>query len=201
VELSQEHEWVMKAKEGDDAAFARIVEAYQRPIYNLAYRMLGGATEAEDAAQEVFLRAYTHLDSYAPSYKFSSWILSIASHYCIDLLRKCQNQSVSMEEIDGLRWIPNDSPRPEPQALERDQERSIRRLLAELPEHYRLAVVLHYWEGLSYEEIAEVTDDSESAIKSRLYRARRRLAELLTEDGVIVEALGHEQRRAAENAP
>ena len=84
----QERLWVLRAQQGDERAFSQIVEAYQRPVYNLAYRMLGSAGDAEDAAQEVFLRAYSHLESYDPARKFSSWILSIASHFCIDRLRR-----------------------------------------------------------------------------------------------------------------
>ena len=87
-----ESNWIQQARAGDQAAsadaFSRLVEAYQTPIYNLAYRMLGNRTEAEDAAQETFIRAYTRLDTYDPGRKFSSWLLSIASHYCVDVLRR-----------------------------------------------------------------------------------------------------------------
>ena len=76
------------ARAGDQSAFGRLVIAYQTPVYNLAYRMLGNAAEAEEAAQETFLRAYTHLRSYDPQRPFRSWLLSIASHYCIDRLRR-----------------------------------------------------------------------------------------------------------------
>ena len=80
--------WIVRARRGDDEAFSRLVEAYQRPVFSVCYRMLGDAAEAEDAAQETFIRAYTCIDSYDPSRKFSSWLLAIASHYCIDLLRR-----------------------------------------------------------------------------------------------------------------
>src|SRR2546423_1352450 len=83
---------------GDRAAYSRLVEVYQVPVFNLAYRMLGDAHEAEDAAQETFLRAYTHLNSYQPDRKFSSWLLSITSHYCIDRLRRQRVNWMSLEE-------------------------------------------------------------------------------------------------------
>jgi len=84
----QEIIWLEKARRGDREAFGRLVEAYQGPVYNLAYRMLGNAAEAEDAAQETFVRMYTRLHTYRPEHKLSSWVLSIASHYCIDRLRR-----------------------------------------------------------------------------------------------------------------
>lgn len=86
--MSSEAEWIELARKDDQAAFGRLVTAYQTSVYNLSYRMLGNAGEAEEAAQEAFLRAYTHLGSYDAGRPFRSWLLSIASHYCIDRLRR-----------------------------------------------------------------------------------------------------------------
>ena len=97
-----EKTWVRRAIAGDQAAFTKLVEAYQSPVYNLAYRLLGNSLEAEDAAQEAFIRAYTHLQSYDPARKFSSWLLSIASHYCIDVLRRRRANLVSMEDLPPM---------------------------------------------------------------------------------------------------
>ncbi len=167
---------MVKAQQGDQEAFARLVEAYQVPVYNLAYRMLGVATEAEDATQETFLRVYTRLKTYDPSRKFSSWILSIASHYCVDRLRR-RRGAVSMEEVESWRWMADEGLAPEDKALQRERDRSIREVLATLPEPYRLVIILRYWHNLSYEEIAEITDSTESAVKSRLHRARQAVLE------------------------
>ncbi|MGQ9585174.1 MAG: sigma-70 family RNA polymerase sigma factor [Anaerolineae bacterium] len=81
-----EQGWIEQARGGDLAAFERLVEAYQRPIYNLTYRMLGNPMDAEDAVQETFLKAFSRLDTYDARRKFSSWILTVASHHCIDRL-------------------------------------------------------------------------------------------------------------------
>src|SRR5512136_260767 len=89
---------VRAALRGNATAFTRLVEAYQRPVYNLAYRMLGDTEEAEEAAQEAFLRAYTQLGTYQAGRKFSSWLLSIASHYCIDRLRRRRLTWLSIEQ-------------------------------------------------------------------------------------------------------
>ena len=195
----EERLWVLRAQRGDQASFAKLVEAYQVPVYNLAYRMLGRATEAEDAAQETFLRAYKRLDTCDPQLKFSSWILSIASHYCVDRLRRRRGQTLSMEEIESWRWVPDERPRPEEQTLGRERAQVIRLLLDRLPVPYRLVIILLYWYDLSYEEIAEVTESTQSAVKSRLHRARRAMASMIADSPEVEAAAEHEGRRASEN--
>ncbi len=181
--LDQELDWVLRAQRGDEHAFAQLVEAYQSPIYNLAYRMLGSSAEAEDATQEAFLRVWTKLDTYDPSRKLSSWMLSVASHHCIDRLRRRRGGQVSMEEIMASRWLPADEPKPEDATLSQEQREQVRTLLQYLQPQYRLVVMLRYWQDKSYAEIAAITGTTESAVKSRLHRARRAMAELLAEAG------------------
>jgi len=176
VGADQEREWVLGAREGDQACFGKLVQAFQGPVYNLAYRMLGNSAEAEDAAQETFLRVYRRLDSYDPQRKLSSWILSIASHYCIDCLRKRRGVMVSMEEINSWRWVPDDRPKPEERVMDVEASDAMRQMLDGLPPQYRLVIVLRYWQDLSYAEISEVTGASISAVKSRLHRARQMMA-------------------------
>ena len=172
-----EAQWVAKAKRGDRVAFAKIVEAYQGPIYNLCYRMLGDRTEAEDAAQEAFIKVFLKLDSYDESRKFSSWLFSIASHYCIDRLRKRRVQLVSWDELPPWRWSPSDGkPQPEEAMVQVETSQEIRDLIEALPPEYRAAVVLKYWHEMPYEEIAKTLDTTVSAIKSRLFRARKMMA-------------------------
>src|SRR6478672_10715884 len=89
---------VLRIMDGDNVAFVTLVERYKRPVYSLAYRLLGNPTDAEDAAQETFVRAYTRLSSYQLWSKFGSWLLSITSHWCIDFLRR--RRSVSLDEIE-----------------------------------------------------------------------------------------------------
>jgi len=174
----EEAKWVAQAKAGDSVAFAKIVEVYQRPIFNLCYRMLEDVTEAEDAAQEVFIRAFLKLHSYDESRKFSSWLFSIASHYCIDKLRKRRMQWISWEELPPWRWLPSDDkPQPEEAMVEVETTQELHGLLNTLPPDYRAAVVLKYWHDMPYEEIAEALDTTVSAIKSRLFRARKMMAE------------------------
>jgi RNA polymerase sigma-70 factor (ECF subfamily) len=178
--MDQEQTWIQRALQGDQAAFGQLVRAYERPVYNLAYRMLGNCEEAEDAAQETFVRAYTRLATYQPERKFVNWLLSVASHYCIDRLRRhSRAPQVSLDDELSPLWMASDAERPD-QVVDRKQEQEmVRKVLATLPPDYRAAVVLRYWYDMSYEEIATTTGSTESAIKSRLHRARQMMAEQL----------------------
>jgi RNA polymerase sigma-70 factor (ECF subfamily) len=141
--------------------------------------MLGGdVVEAEDAAQETFLRAYTKLNSYNAGRKFSSWLFSIASHYCIDRLRQRRYQFIGWDELPGPDQAVLSSPEPQPEAaaMDREERATLHSLLNTLPPDYRAATILRYWHELSYEEIAETLNTSVSAIKSRLFRAKQMMA-------------------------
>jgi RNA polymerase sigma-70 factor, ECF subfamily len=176
VEAEQEHQWVLQARHGNQEAFARLVQAYQTPVYNLAYRMLGSPADAEDATQETFVRAYTRLNTFEAGRKLSSWILSIAAHYGVDRLRRRHGAQMSVEETESLQWIADGKPKPEEQVIEREQNKSVHHVLEALPAQYRIVIVLRYWQDLSYQEIAEITESTESAVKSRLHRAREMMA-------------------------
>jgi RNA polymerase sigma-70 factor (ECF subfamily) len=177
----QELQWIAAARRGDRHAFSKLVQAYQIPVYNLAYRMLGNAQEAEDAAQETFLRAYKRLNTYLPEKKFSNWILSIASHHCIDLLRRRRFQWLSIEDDPVTAWLSSNEEQPDAAALRGERAEEVRALLERLEPSYRAPLVLRYWHDLSYKEIAGVLDLTEPAVKTRLHRARLQMAALLEE--------------------
>jgi RNA polymerase sigma-70 factor (ECF subfamily) len=187
--LDNEQVWLEQARRGDKDAFGRLIEAYQGPVYNLAYRMLANSGEAEEAAQEAFIRAYTRLNSYDPAHKFSTWLLSITSNYCIDQIRKRRAVLLSLDEpLAPHPALHSDSNKgPEAQFLAQEREDLVQSLLNELPAEYRQAVVLRYWYDMSYEEIAEIQETSVSAVKSRLFRARRQLADAGLERGTVAE--------------
>ena len=171
--MDQEQNWILRARTGDVEAFTRLVEAYRTPVYNLAYRMLGNAVEAEDAAQETFIRVYTRLHTFDVNRKFSSWLLSIASHYCIDRLRRRRMKLLSLEDVAFSGHLASDVGRPEETVARDERDRQVHQILDRLPKDYRAAVVLCYWYDFSYREIAQMLDTTESAIKSRLFRARQ----------------------------
>lgn len=176
-----EQDWITQARAGDETAFSPLVETYQTAVYNLCYRMLGEPQEAEDAAQETFLRAYAQLRRYDPTRSFKTWLLSIASHHCIDRLRKRRQTWVSIED-DELPPHPNlrePNPGPEETTVRREQSAVIQKHLARLAPEDRRMIVMRYWYDLSYEEIGQATGATVSAVKSRLHRARGSLAEML----------------------
>ena len=130
-----------------------------------------------------FIRAYNNLDRYDTNRSFKTWLLSIASNHCIDRLRKRRLKYLSLDEplpTSMQLAVSSDIPNPEVQAARNERSEYIQELLTELPEDDRAGIILKYWYDYSYAEIAEVLDTTESAIKSRLFRARRALAELLT---------------------
>jgi RNA polymerase sigma-70 factor (ECF subfamily) len=180
--VSQENDvlWVQQTLAGDPQAFGELVQRYERDVFNLTYRMLNNRGEAEDAAQEAFLRAYSNLDRYDQNRSFKTWLLSIASNHCIDRIRRRRLTWLSLEEpLPPHPALTSDMPGPEEATLSNEKSMLVQELLDELSPDYRLAVVLRYWYDYSYAEIAEMLDTTESAIKSRLFRARQALAKEL----------------------
>ena len=188
--LVNESEWLIKAQRGDAEAFTCLLEAYQRPVFNLCYRMLGNAQDAEDAAQETFLRAYQYLKRYDNSRPFSTWLLSIAAHYAIDQIRKRKMQIVSVEELP-VPDLPEPSPGMELNLSKKEEQQRIKAVIGVLDAADRAAVVMYYWYDFSYEEICQALSLSMSALKSRLHRARRVMAE---------EWLKHQPAPASQNS-
>ena len=179
--MNDENAWVLQAQRGDDEAFTQLVETYQKPVYNLCYRMLGEPEVAEDAAQETFLRAYQNLQRYDNSRSFGTWILSIAAHYCIDRLRKRKFSvfSLDIEDEDGMPFeLPDPaSPDPEVESTKREDRDHLHLLLKDLDDTDRAAVIMRYWYDYSEVEIAQSLNLTVSAVKRRLHRSRRELAE------------------------
>jgi len=195
-----EHEqlWVDQARTGDAEAFSHLVEAYQRPVFNLAYRMLGNPTEAEDAAQETFLRVYAKLGQYDPERKFSTWILSIANNHCIDRLRKRRVTLLSIDDNPVLQNLEGDSILPEHAVLQREQAQELQALLGKLAPDYRTPLILRYWQEYSYQEIADTMQISLSAVKTRLFRARQQLGEIYQEAQTLQVAVPARSRQPSD---
>jgi RNA polymerase sigma-70 factor (ECF subfamily) len=189
--LTDEQVWIRRACAGDHQAFAHVVQAYQGPVYNLCYRVLGDVEEAEDATQETFLRVYTNLHRYDHNKRFLNWILTIASNYCIDLLRKRRHLWNSLDDVPVSESLSTSNETTEHQIERGEQAAAIQRLLNRLPPDYRIPLVLLYWYDFSYEAIAETLQLSVPAVKSRLHRARHRLAEWLPSDPAFASEASH----------
>jgi len=172
----QEALWIEKALQGDDNAFGFLVEQYQKPVFSLCYRMLGNSNDAEDAAQESFIRAYRYLKKFDRNRSFATWLLSIASHYCIDRMRKRHLPTVSTDVLPAEIIADRNAPNPERVFRGQEKEVLIQNLMEGLKPIDRAAVILRYWHEYSEVEIAEALDLTVSAVKSRLYRSRQALA-------------------------
>lgn len=195
---SAELDWLKKAHKGDDLAFSYLVEAYQRPVYNLCYRMLGNAGDAEDAAQETFIRAYKALHRYDPSRKFSTWLLSIASNYCIDQHRRRKLPTFSYDALE-TPILPDKGIGMETKMMQDEHQEQVSALLEKLSPKDKAAIVMRYWYEYSYEEIAESLEMSVSAVKSRLHRSRKELADnwLVSQEESLTVERTHYERSAA----
>jgi RNA polymerase sigma-70 factor (ECF subfamily) len=192
AEMHEDTTLVRRTLAGDQEAFAALVEKYKDAVFNVAYRMLGNATEAEDVAQETFVRAYTQLKTYKDSHRFSTWLLSIASHLSIDQLRRRRFLALPLENVPFLEWIADAGPSPEQSALRGEVADEMQSVLDALPPKYRAVLVLRYWYDFSYEEIADALTMTPALVKARLHRARELVARTMKAQGLNVNP-GYEE--------
>jgi RNA polymerase sigma-70 factor (ECF subfamily) len=179
TEAQQEQACVEAVKAGDANAFQFLVEAHQSRVYNLALRMLGNEQEAQDAAQDAFVQAYTRLASYKAEWRFKTWVMAITSNLCIDRLRRRRIEPLAFSdhsEDPDVEFVSHE-PQPDVVADRHERRTLIHTLLQQLPAADRSMVVMFYWGDMSYDEIARMTGASVNAVKSRLFRARRALAQ------------------------
>jgi RNA polymerase sigma-70 factor (ECF subfamily) len=190
--VTDDKAWALRAQQGDEEAFTLLVEAYQKPVYNLCYRMLGEPEAAEDAAQDTFLKAYQNLARFDIERPFATWLLSIAAHHCIDKLRRKRFPSFSIDEDedeDEQMEIPDrHAPDPEAEAISKQDREHLQGLLQKLEPLDRAAIVMRYWHEASEVEIAETLNLTVPAVKSRLHRARRALASLWEKESTRPQA-------------
>ena len=183
MEANDDLRLIERARRGDHAAFGQLVERYKESIYRLTYRILRQPGDAEDAAQEAFVRAYVAIDSFNPQFRFYTWLASIAQHVCFRSLRSRDWRVVSVDPamVRASRAHLEDG--PEIGLLLRERDEAIRGLVDRLPGKYRQVLILRHWHELSYEEIAHTTELSLSAVKTRLHRARQMLASAMAARG------------------
>lgn len=173
---------IARCQRADVAAFNEIVARYKTKIYNYLYRMTGNAEDAEDLAQEVFVRMYTNIHAFRAEASLSTWLFRIAGNLCIDAFRRNKKQrgavvsldaSLSEDESEGAtRDIPDSTLAPETLFARKELGMQIETALAKLPHKLRSAVILHDIEGLPYEEIAAVEKIPVGTVKSRIFNAR-----------------------------
>jgi RNA polymerase sigma-70 factor (ECF subfamily) len=178
---------VAMSKEGDQPAFAELVNRYESKIYSLAHKMMGNREDAADVLQEAFLDAYKSLSHFKEKAKFSTWLYRIATNVCLMKLRKRKEALISLdeplltEEGEYLREIPDWSTNPEAVVLNKELKQMMDEAIKALPPVYKSAFVLRNLEGLSNAETSKVLGESLATVKSRLHRARIFLRERLSQ--------------------
>ncbi len=185
--MDPDAELMLRVKRGDLPAFEELVQKYKHPVINIIYRLLHDLDEAEDLAQNVFVRVYQSAARYEVSAKFSTWIFTIARHLCLnEIRRRSRHPAQSLEssqtesEDSAPRQYPDDKITGPPQAfLNRELEQKIQEALASLPDKQRLALAMCQENELSYEEMAKILGCSLSATKSLIHRGRETLKEKL----------------------
>ena len=169
---------------GNNDDFEEIVNRYKNLVYSIILRQTKDNEEANDLAQDVFLKAYKNLASYTPAFKFSTWIMRITSNHIIDQHRKKKLDTVSYEaytEESGV-GIAGVSASPEAAYLKQEASDRISKILADLPDMYKIPVVLYHQEGLSYQEISDKIGEPISKVKNRIFRGRKMLKSLMAEE-------------------
>jgi RNA polymerase sigma-70 factor (ECF subfamily) len=169
-------ELVRQIQSGDDAGFDELMRRYKRPVMNFAFRMLGNAEDAEDIAQDIFVRVYQKLNTYRTETKFSTWLFAMARNAAIDRMRwRARHPTKSIESTPEIAMVSGTT-----EAVgAREIGGQIAAAVARLPEDQRTALVLCEYRGMSYAEIAGVMRCSQKSVESRLYRAKQTLREAL----------------------
>jgi len=165
---------------GDYAPASVLFDRYSSRIYNFAYRFLRNNEAAEDATQEVFMKMMNRAHQFNGEAKLSTWLFSITANLCRDYLRKADNKS--KEDEDTLVTIPSSDDSPEEQLAQRQEAERVRRALDMLTPEQKEAILLSRYQGLSYQEIAQISGCSEGAVKTRVFRAMEALKRILVED-------------------
>lgn len=173
-----DEELVRRCLAGEGAAFDTLVRRYQHRIYRLAYRLTQDAEEANDLAQEIFVRAYERLHTFHQEAAFQPWLYRVATNWCLNALKKRRPPSLSLEtgastdEEETSLEIPDEATDPARMVETTALQAEVQRAMATLPLKYRMAVVLRHAEGLSYEEIAETLQLPLGTVKTHLFRAK-----------------------------
>lgn len=183
----QEEDLVRRVQGGDDLAFDRLVELCAPRVYALAFRMIGNSEDAQDVAQEAFVRAYQAIPRFRLDASFATWLHRIVANVCHDELCRRRRRPITFTEVtdneDSPSPLESETTRetPETAMLSREREQSLQQALAKLPEIYRMVVILHDVQGMDYQEMADVLRTEMGTVKSRLNRGRNMLRQIILE--------------------
>lgn len=178
---------IKRCKRGEEAAFAEILQRYRGPIYSLCFRMTRNSEDANDLAQEVFIKVFGLLDRFDEQYAFSSWLFRIATNHSIDHLRRNRLRFLSLDGVtgrDGEEYelqLPHKGPAPDTMLERKQAIQRLEEVIADLPPHYKAVTLLRHDQHLSYEEIAEILQLPLGTVKARIHRARNLIQQMLKE--------------------
>ena len=196
---STDEELVTRSMGGDLDSFNQLVLRWERPIYALAYRVIGREEDARDVCQETFLRAFRALNGFKGQAKFSSWLYRIALNLCRDWIRRERRQPIAQapEGVDIIELAGESTPSESIEDLvaRREIGRAVARAMAELPDEQRTAIILKEYHGLTFQEIADMLDCPLSTVKTRLYQGLSVLRRQLARDGVPEDTTGQRARQ------
>lgn len=179
LDLQDDEQLVEQVRRGSQSAFSLLVQRNQGAIYSLCYRMVGDPGEAEDLAQEAFLRLYRSVGSFRRGARLRPWLHRIAVNVCLDALRRRRESTVPLDALLEVERQPRAERRdemPEQACLSYETRAEVQQGLLGLPAEYRAVLVLRYLEDLSYREISEMLDVPVSTVETRLFRAKKMLA-------------------------
>jgi len=176
---------VSRAKEGDQKAYAELMQRYKDSIYFMALKMVNNKDDAMDLTVETFGKAFENLGKYKPDFAFSTWLFRIATNNCIDFIRKKRLNVVSLNSLtdqDGEERqfeIRSENLNPEETSIKKQENEKLKNIVEQLPSRYRTLIILRYFEEQSYEEIAQQLDLPLGTVKAQLFRARDLLANVM----------------------
>lgn len=180
------------ARRGNMEAFEALVRRYRNDVFGLSYHFLRNREEAWDASQEVFIKAHRSIRRFRGDASFKTWVLRIASNHCKDVIKKRKLDTVGLEASGAADRTAHAGQGPAEALSAKEVGHAINVALDQMPEKHRTAIVLREFEGLSYQEMAEVMGCSAGTVMSRLHHARKRLQQLLIKSGAV-EGVYHER--------
>jgi RNA polymerase sigma-70 factor (ECF subfamily) len=181
MDEASDRELVQRTRGGDVNAFGELVQRYQASVFGVCYRLLGDSKEAEDLAQEAFLRAFRRLGSYDDERPFGPWMRRVAANLCLNTLEQRRPPAADLD--DEVEAIAGDSPDTPERVRERKElVQRVRDGLLRLPPHYRAVIELRHYQDMSYDEIALALRIGVGEVRTRLFRARRLMAKWLADD-------------------
>ena len=175
-------ELIENCLEGRQEFFEELILRYKNLVYSIILRMVKDSEDANDLAQEVFIKVYKNLASYSPEFKFSTWVMRITTNHVIDFRRKCKQETVSLDsDIACSDYLHS----PEDALIRKEESKHIQSIIEELPGMYKIPIMMYHQSGMSYQEIADKIGEPLSKVKNRIFRGRKLLKTRYTEGSDI----------------